>query len=110
MKKTLTMVALCLLPAFSLSQPSQNSVFKLQKEVVCMSLDVLIRAITEEYKENPIFIAVDESKRSKYVLTIGPQKSWTMIQYTEDVGCIIGHGSDAMYAPAEKSGNSDRKI
>jgi len=82
---------LMLIPALvSSQQPHQTAI--VDKKVICGEFDKLIEKISE-YREEPVWIGADQSSDTRYTLMINEKTgSWTILQYTHDVGCILGAG------------------
>lgn len=69
--------------------------FSTQKPVVCADLKTIIEFISGgEFKEQPYWTAKDD--KSKYVLMVNEQtKTWTLIQFNDQVACILGAGENS---------------
>ena len=72
-----------------------NQPFTVNKPVVCSDLKTIIEVASgEEYKEIPTWVGKDET--SKFVLMINAKtKTWTMIQYNDQVACVLGTGENS---------------
>ena len=81
------LLGVLLLPAFVVAQP-----VTVEKPVVCEKTEIVIDGLQKgQYKENPSWIGYDA--KSKYTLfTNEKTKTWTMIQFNENIACIIGTG------------------
>jgi hypothetical protein len=66
-----------------------------EKPVICEKTELVIESLQKgEYKEKPVWIGVDES--SRYSLFVNDRtKTWTMIQFNQQIACIIGVGTKA---------------
>lgn len=64
----------------------------LNKKVVCDLPDTMFQELViSGYREQPVWVGRDES--SKYILLANIQTgTWTFIQYTQDIACILGAG------------------
>ena len=62
------------------------------KPVMCSSLKSLLEVITsDQYKELPIWRGVNDETGNKTVLFYNKQTtSWTIIEYRNETGCILG--------------------
>lgn len=89
MKKLLA--AVLLLPSIALSQQSkENKVITTTKKVVCAELSLILKEL-EDAKEYPFWVGADEG--SYYSLFVNKKsKEWTLVQFNQDFGCIIGVG------------------
>jgi hypothetical protein len=69
-------------------------IYKSDKPVVCSSLKNVIEYVSSEYDEIPFWRGSDET--SKYILMVNNKTStWTMIQYNNDLACVVGVGENA---------------
>lgn len=70
-----------------------------RKPVVCSDPKTVIENISNVYKESPYWIGAG-SDNTKYVLmTNSATMTWTMIQFTDKIACVIGTGSRANLIP-----------
>ena len=68
--------------------------FQSNKPVVCDNAQKVIRALGENYEEKPIWAGSGES--TKFSLFINKTTgSWTIIQFTTEIACILGVGQDS---------------
>jgi hypothetical protein len=65
-----------------------------KKEVYCDKTDKLLLILQDEdYQETPIWFGKGEGKTPNYSLLVNQKtKSWTMIQFNNDIACVIGTG------------------
>jgi hypothetical protein len=66
-----------------------------QKPLVCApTSEVVSTLIGSEYKEQPIWMGVENSTpSSRYSLFVNEQtKTWTLIQFDDKVACVLGTG------------------
>lgn len=79
-------IALLLIPFACMAQ------IKVPKEVFCDETKKIVNALlSSEYKESPQWLGQDET--SKYVLFANEKTgSWTIIQFNEQIACILGVG------------------
>lgn len=65
-----------------------------EKPVFCSSLKIVIETITGTYQEEPFWRGADE--KSKFLMTVNPKSgSWTMIQYNDQIACVLGVGNNS---------------
>lgn len=85
MKKLI--LSVLLLPVIGFSE-----VVTVEKPVVCDKRDVVFNTlIIGDYKEVPVWVGKDA--RSNYTLFVNETtKTWTFLQFTEKVACILGSG------------------
>jgi len=68
--------------------------FQSNKPVVCDNAQKIIKALGENYEEKPIWAGTGEG--TKFSLFINKTTgSWTIIQFTTEVACILGVGSES---------------
>jgi len=68
--------------------------FQSNKPVVCDNVQKVIKALGENYEEKPIWMASGEN--TKFSLFVNQSTgSWTIIQFTSEVACILGVGNDS---------------
>lgn len=73
---------------------ARDDIQLVQKPVYCSSLKLVIETVTSpEYNEKPIWSGRDE--KSKYIMTANNKTgTWTMIQYNDNIACVIGVGEN----------------
>ncbi len=71
-------------------------VFQTRKPIICDKVKTVVEALDENYQEVPIWTGKDASDETRYSLFINKQtKSWTFIQFTSEIACILGTGQDS---------------
>ena len=67
---------------------------EVRKNVLCGPLEVLMKGLADpEVKERPVWIGEDESGKTSYSLFFNEKtKAFTLIQFTANIGCILGIG------------------
>jgi hypothetical protein len=76
--------------------------FESEKPIVCSDLKTVIEYVSSEYNEVPFWNGVTDD--SKYILMVNKQThSWTMIQYNNEIACVIGTGFRANLIKLGKS-------
>ena len=90
--RTMTMAFLfCLLSSIANAQP-----FESRKPVLCDDAQTLIKSLTENYDEKPIWTARNPVDETRFGLFVNSKtKSWTLLQMTPKIACIIGVGEDS---------------
>lgn len=75
------------LPVFAQAEP-----VTVEKPVVCDDVKSLIEFVSgAAYREIPFWVGKDSS--SRYVMMVNEKtKTWTLIQFNDEIGCIIGTG------------------
>ncbi len=93
MKKILAL--LLLVPGFSLAQEPIVA----DKSVVCSQTKVVLEALREIYKEEPIWLGKGND-RSRYSLFVNPKNgAFTLLQFNDEIACIIGVGESSINIP-----------
>jgi hypothetical protein len=70
-----------------------NGVTMQMKPVPCKDSKTLALEVLKKYGEEPIWFGEDETADSKYTITYNKEtKTWSFIQFNDDVGCILGFG------------------
>lgn len=66
----------------------------IKKPVVCDSTDIILKAlIGENYQEKPVWLGASNEKLVNYSLWVNAStKTWTIVQFNNDIACIIGTG------------------
>ncbi len=68
--------------------------FQATKPIICDETQKVIKSLTENYKEKPIWLATGEG--TKFSLLVNKETgSWTLLQFTAEVACILGVGKDS---------------
>ena len=85
-----------LLPALASAQP-----VTVEKPVICDKTENVIGSlINGQYKEKPQWIGVDD--KSRYSLFVNEKtRTWTFIQFNENIACILGVGDSSKLIPPE---------
>lgn len=67
--------------------------FTVEKPVFCTDVKSMIEFLSgEEYREVPAWVGKDE--KSKYVVMANEKtKTWTIIQFNDQVACVLGTGT-----------------
>jgi hypothetical protein len=94
MKKSV--LSLLFLPVFAVAQQTQpQESVTVNKPVICVQTEVLMSTLEKsEYQEIPYWMGTDSN--SYWALVVNEKTgTWTMIQFTQDVGCIVGAGSNS---------------
>lgn len=67
---------------------------EVRKTVICGPLEVLMKGLADpDIKERPVWIGEDENGKTSYSLFYNEKtKAFTLIQFTTNIGCILGIG------------------
>jgi hypothetical protein len=72
---------------------------RLNKPVVCESTEKVFRTIVEEFGETPQWRGATPEQGTSTVLTVNTKTgSWTLIEYTAVMACVIGVGENSSSA------------
>ena len=73
-------------------------------EITCYDTDVLLKTLSETYKEYPIAMGMTNDKaKSTTSLWVSPStKSWTIVATKQSISCIIGAGIEFDFVPYKK--------
>ena len=68
--------------------------FEMKKPVICDKTEVVLKILSSaDYQEKPIWLGAADEKLVNYSLWVNPStKSWTIVQFNNDVSCVIGTG------------------
>ena len=88
MKKILLGLML-LLPIPSLA----NEPIIIEKSVPCAKSKDIIETLIQDYKEMPMWSGNDT--KTKYGLFVSKNGAWTLIQFNDEVACILGAGENS---------------
>ena len=69
----------------------------LEKPVRCDDIKIVIETLTgPELNEKPVWVGLDQTTKSKYMLTVNDKtRAWTMIQFDDKSACIVGFGNNS---------------
>ncbi len=68
--------------------------FEIKKPVICDKTDTLLKVLSSSnYQEKPIWLGAADEKLINYSLWVNSStKNWTIVQFNNDVACVIGTG------------------
>ncbi len=70
--------------------------FQTSKPIICDDTKTIIKSLTENYNEHPVWTAKDLLNDSRYSLFVNPKTgAWTLLQMTPSVTCILGIGDES---------------
>ena len=74
--------------------------FTTKKEVQCDTTEAMFLILKgQDYEEKPVWLGKGDGQAPNYSLLVNPEtKSWTIIQFNNDVACVIGAGEDHTFA------------
>lgn len=85
-------ISLLMLPMITVAQQAPNTV---DKPVVCVNVEVLMAELeSSKYKEVPFWMGTDS--KSYWGLVVNEKTgTWSLIQFDQEIGCIIGVGKNS---------------
>lgn len=70
--------------------------FESRKPVLCDDTQLLIKSLTENYNEKPVWTARNPVDDTRFGLFVNAKTgSWTLLQMTPKIACIIGVGEES---------------
>jgi hypothetical protein len=76
------------------SVANAQSVVQLTKPVVCGTFSMIVEQITKTYGEEPHWNGA--GAETKFTMLVNPKtQTWTLIEYTNTMACIIGTGEQS---------------
>lgn len=83
----------CLTSSIAYAQAFESS-----KPVLCDNVQYIIRGLTENYNEKPVWTARNPVDDTRYALFVNDRKgTWTLLQMTTEIACIIGVGQESKF-------------
>lgn len=83
----------CLNSSIAYAEP-----FEARKPVLCDNVQTLIKGLTENYNEKPVWTAKNPQDDTRYALFVNSKEgTWTLLQMTSEVACIIGVGQESKW-------------
>ena len=78
--------------------------FQTEKPVICSDLKSIVEFVSgPDYDEEPFWSGLGEED-SKYILMANPlTRTWTLIQYTDKIACVLGSGRSGRILKLGKS-------
>jgi hypothetical protein len=75
------------------------------KPVICDDAKSMVSGLMKNWGEMPVWTAKDAEDQSRYLLLINSKKgTWTLLQYTSDIACVLGVGSESELSESQKNG------
>ena len=67
---------------------------ELKKPIICDNTEIMLKVLSSgNYQEKPIWLGASDEKLVNYSLWVNvSNKSWTLIQFNNDIACILGSG------------------
>lgn len=63
------------------------------KKISCTTTEIVLQSLTEEFFEKPIWLG--EGSDSLYSIFVSKNGSWTIIQFNNQIACVIGVGKSS---------------
>lgn len=88
----------------SIANAQSDKYFESAKPVICDDMRSMVGALIERWGEVPVWTALDAKDHSRYLLLINPKKgSWTLLQHTPEIACVLGVGFESNLATDSKN-------
>lgn len=88
----------------SIANAQSDKFYESAKPVICDDAKLMVKALMTQWGEVPIWTAKDAKDESRYLLLINSKKgSWTLLQYTADMACILGVGIESNLSDSSKN-------
>lgn len=72
--------------------------FEARKPVLCDNIQSIIKGLTENYNEKPVWTARNPADDTRFALFLNSKEgTWTLLQMTTEVACIIGVGQESKW-------------
>jgi len=69
-----------------------------QKPVICDETKKVIKSLTENFNEKPVWTAKDVQDNSRYSLFVNAKTgSWTLLQMSPEYACVLGVGEEYQF-------------
>ncbi len=79
-----------------ISSIANAQAFEARKPVLCDNVQTLIKGLTENYNEKPVWTARNPQDDTRYALFVNDREgTWTLLQMTTEIACIIGVGKES---------------
>ena len=90
--RKLTVAFLLALTSLVADAQEDRVVIEAYKTVACSSVKNMIEFVSGEYQEIPQWSGVGTA--TKFILMVNKKSgTWTMIEYNDDLACMIAHGA-----------------
>lgn len=93
MKKLVLSVLLLPVLAFAKDEP-----VIVDKKVVCNWTKTILETLSEDFEELPIWIG-QAGDQIHYSVFTSAKGDWTIVQFNQEIACVIGAGSNSMNIP-----------
>lgn len=78
----------------AIGQLAGAQTIRVEKPVICADLKTVIETVSGDFQEQPTWRGNDE--KSKYIMFSNSKTgTWTMIQYKDNLACIVGTGENS---------------
>lgn len=102
-KKVTVAFLFCLTSTIANAQT--DKFYESSKPVLCDDAKSIVSGLMKNWGEMPVWTAKDAEDQSRYLLLINSKKgTWTLLQYTPDIACVLGVGSESDLSEAKKNG------
>ena len=93
MRTVIAAFLFCLTSSIAYAQAFESS-----KPVLCDNVQSIIRGLTENYNEKPVWTARNPVDDTRFALFVNAKEgTWTLLQMTTEIACIIGVGKESKF-------------
>lgn len=80
--------------SFSQSKPRQDQqMHEEEKPVACGDVKFIIQTLVEKLGSQPIWLGLSDDGKSQYAVVANAEGVFHIIQYNQEIACIIGDGT-----------------
>ena len=96
------LIAAAFAAIFITAAAAQSTKFTIDRTLVCDDTKKIVNELMNgEYKESPVWGGIDD--KTKFMLLVNQSTgTWTIIQFTSGVGCLLGAGDGSKPLSTEK--------
>jgi hypothetical protein len=88
----------------TIANANDESFFQTNKPVLCGDTATVFKSLDKNFQEYPAWVGKDGANESRYSLFVNKKTgSWTLIQFTKDLACVIGLGDESRDIPEKPS-------
>lgn len=93
MRTVIAAFLFCLTSSIAYAEP-----FESRKPVLCDDTQTIIKSLTENYDEKPVWTARNPVDDTRFALFVNSKTGlWTLLQMTPRIACIIGVGQESKF-------------
>jgi len=101
--KTFLIILASIFLMFLIENKAHSEVFKTKKDIICATLPEMEKAISE-WEEKEVWTGFSPKEKTLYTFFYNVEnKTWSIIQYNNEVSCIVGFGEGDIPKPEKKT-------